>query len=43
MMLVGDRNSGEWSRFLGFPGSGNIMEKIDELSAARNAQSAVRE
>lgn len=43
MMLVGDRNSGEWSRFLGFPGSDKIMEKINQLSAARSAQSAVRE
>lgn len=43
MMLVGDRLGDEWSRYLGFPGSGKLMDKIDELSAARNAQSAVRE
>lgn len=43
MMLVGDNQSGEWSRFLGFPGSGKIMQKINEISAARGAMSAVME
>ncbi|MDH3531770.1 MAG: SCO family protein [Gammaproteobacteria bacterium] len=43
MILVGDGRSGEWSRFLGFPGAEKIMEKIGELDAARGAQAAVRE
>lgn len=43
MMLVGDNQSGEWSRFLGFPDSGKIMQKINEISAARGAMSAVTE
>lgn len=43
MILVGDGRSGEWSRFLGFPGADKIIEKIDELGAARSAQAAVRE
>lgn len=43
MMLVGDNQSGEWSRFLGFPGSDKIMGKINEISAARGAMSAVTE
>ena len=42
MVLVGDGGSGEWARFLGFPGSGQIMAKIDEFSAGRT-QAAVRE
>ena len=40
MILVGDGSSGEWSRFVGFPGAGQIVDKIDELSAARDAQAA---
>ncbi len=43
MMLVGDASTGEWSRFLGFPGANHIVDKINELAAARTAQSAVRE
>jgi protein SCO1/2 len=42
MMLVGDGRSGEWGRFLGFPGAEQIMQRIDELSAART-QAAIRE
>ena len=43
MVLVGDGTTGEWSRFLGFPGANHIVDKINELAAARAAQSAVRE
>ena len=43
MVLVGDAATGEWSRFLGFPGANHIVDKINEFAAARSAQSAVRE
>jgi len=43
MVLVGDGTTGEWSRFLGFPGANHIVDKINEFAAARSAQSAVRE
>lgn len=43
MVLVGDGTTGEWSRFLGFPGANHIVDKINEFAAARTAQSAVRE
>jgi protein SCO1/2 len=43
MVLVGDGTTGEWSRFLGFPGANHIVDKINEIAAARSAQSAVRE
>lgn len=42
VVLVGDGQSGEWGRFLGFPGTEKIMNRIDELSAART-QAAARE
>jgi len=42
MVLVGDGSSGEWGRFLGFPGSEQIMAKIEEFSAGRT-QAAVKE
>ncbi len=42
MVLVGDGSSGEWRRFLGFPGSEQIMAKIEEFSAGRT-QAAVKE
>jgi len=42
-ILVGDGGSGEWSRFIGFPGAGQLMDKINELSAARTMQSASKE
>ena len=35
MVLVGDGRSGEWSRFFGFPNPKRIMERVDELQAAR--------
>ena len=43
MVLVGDGASGEWSRFIGFPGAGQIVDKINEFSAARLMQSASME
>jgi protein SCO1/2 len=43
MVLVGDGTTGQWSRFLGFPGANHIVDKINEFAAARSAQSAVRE
>lgn len=42
-ILVGDGSTGEWSRFIGFPGAGQLMDKINEFSAARMLQSAARE
>lgn len=42
-VLVGDGLSGEWSRFVGFPGAGDIMNKINEYSAARSARSTGEE
>ncbi|HMB73906.1 MAG TPA: SCO family protein [Gammaproteobacteria bacterium] len=35
MVLVGDGSTGEWSRFVGFPGVNQILGKVDELAAAR--------
>ena len=43
MVLVGDAMSGEWSRFIGFPGAGQIVDKINEFSAARVMQSVSME
>lgn len=43
MVLVGDAESGDWVRFLGFPSAEKIVSKVDELTAARNLQSATRE
>jgi protein SCO1/2 len=43
MVLVGDAASGDWARFLGFPGADQIVAKVDQLTAARNMQSAKRE
>jgi len=43
MVLVGDGSTGQWARFVGFPGANHIIEKIDEYTAARSAQSAVEE
>ena len=42
MILVGDGSSGEWGRFLGFPGAEQIVNKIDTFSARRK-QAMVRE
>jgi protein SCO1/2 len=35
VVLVGDPRSGEWGRFFGFPGSDQIMSKLNQLQAAR--------
>lgn len=35
MVLVGDGSTGQWSRFVGFPGVDQILGKVDELAAAR--------
>ena len=43
MVLVGDAASGDWARFLGFPGADQIVAKVDQLTAARAMQSAKRE
>ena len=37
VVLVGDPRSGEWTRFFGFPGSDQIMSKVEQLQAARHA------
>ena len=42
-ILIGDGRSGEWSRFIGFPGTGKLMDKINEFSAARSSQLAAKE
>lgn len=42
-ILIGDGSIGEWSRFIGFPSAGQIMDKINEFSAARTMQSASKE
>lgn len=35
VVLVGDPRSGDWTRFFGFPGSEEIMAKVEQLQAAR--------
>jgi protein SCO1/2 len=35
MVLVGDPRSGEWTRFFGFPGSEQVMARVDALQATR--------
>ena len=35
MMLVGDGQTGEWTRFFGFPAPDKIIAEVDALSAAR--------
>ena len=40
MILVGDGNSGQWARFLGFPGAGQIVSKVNEFSSSRMAHQA---
>jgi len=37
MVLVGDGQSGQWARFIGFPAADQIIRKVDEFSAARVA------
>ena len=41
VVLVGDAGAGEWARFVGFPGAKQIVSKINEFSAGREAQSAM--
>ena len=36
MVLVGDGQNGQWSRFYGFPNPDRIMEQVNALQAARN-------
>jgi protein SCO1/2 len=40
MVLVGDGNAGNWTRFFGFPGPDQLMAAVDRLAVAR--QSAAR-
>jgi len=35
MVLVGDGQTGQWSRFFGFPNPDRLMEQVDALQAAR--------
>jgi len=37
VVLVGDPRSGEWTRFFGFPGSEQILARVEQLQAARHA------
>ena len=36
-VLVGDPRTGEWTRFFGFPSSAQLLARVDELQAARQA------
>jgi len=40
MILVGDGNSGQWARFLGFPGADQIVSKVNEFNVNRMAHKA---
>ena len=35
MILVGDGRTGQWSRFVGFPGVDAIVDKVEQLTQAR--------
>lgn len=35
MVLVGDGRTGQWSRFVGFPGVDAIVDKVEQLTQAR--------
>ena len=39
MVLVGDRRTGQWVRFFGFPSPKRIVQQVDALQAARKAAS----
>ena len=39
MMLIGDGQNGQWSRFFGFPNPDRIIDRVNALQAARNAAS----
>jgi protein SCO1/2 len=43
MVLVGDAESGDWARFLGFPSADQIVTKVDQLTAVRTMQATKRE
>jgi len=36
MVLVGDGQTGEWSRFFGFPSPDRLIDQVNALQAARN-------
>ena len=36
MVLIGDGQNGQWSRFYGFPNPDRIMEQVNAIQAARN-------
>ena len=36
MVLVGDGQTGEWSRFFGFPSPDRLVDQVNSLQAARN-------
>ena len=40
MILVGDGRTGEWTKFYGFPSPDRILEKVNELAAARRGASS---
>jgi protein SCO1/2 len=42
MILVGDGRNGGWTRFYGFPKPTSVLERIDELAAARNDEPVAR-
>lgn len=42
MVLVGDGQTGTWTRYFGFPGTDQIMTRVNELAAARQT-AAVKE
>jgi protein SCO1/2 len=39
MVLIGDGQDGQWSRFYGFPNPDRLIERVNALQAARNAVS----
>ena len=41
MVLVGDARTGAWTRLNGFPAVDRIVEKVDELLAARARTASV--
>jgi len=40
MVLVGDGRTGAWTRYFGFPGTDQIMTRVNELAAARQTAAA---
>jgi protein SCO1/2 len=40
MVLVGDGRTGQWSRFVGFPGADAIVDKVEQLTLARREGAA---